>query len=151
MSNTIGYKRLSEVDVEKLKWMIGKDVNLSIYFIPHLAESHVSRSKSPPRDDWEQYGGYPGQVPGGYEFVDLRLVEVLGFEDEGSFFPTSIVGIEKKDNIPELTHMNIKTGVISYIQSIGHGDMRVYVGNEHIISIKKDEPRRIIRIAPSVD
>ncbi len=122
------YPRIGDDNIEKMRRYIGKEISLLEHTDSYIDPSSAPKGKAAERDDWEQYGGYPGRVEASTETIRTTLVAVVGNRKEDGLFPEYIIGKDDEG----LKAYPFRTWAVSWIQSV-HG------ANECLWSIRRGQ------------
>jgi hypothetical protein len=140
-----GHRSLTEDEVGRLKGFVGKEVELFTHTMSHIGPIGAPTSSgAASRDDWDQYGGYPGYMPGSGSTKKIVLLAIDGFENGGKVFPTRVIGSARgkgRGSYP------LKTGPISYIDAIKCGDVFLTLCDKSILDAPVTR-QRSVQIVP---
>jgi len=125
-----GYIPLDEQKIRAFEQFLYKEVDLTLQTVPHVNQILMPTGEAASREDWEQYGGYPGHEDGSAKVDQTILAAVWGFERGCENFPVQITGI---NNFEEQT-FPIKVDPVTYMESIKCGDVSVPLCDRGIIS-----------------
>lgn len=108
------HSKISEEDISRLEEYVGHEVKLCITTCAYIDPLVAPKGAAALRDDWDQYGGYPGYEKESSKLVTMTFDAVLGYEDGGKLYATHIKGIEsgKEACYP------LKMGLITYVASV---------------------------------
>lgn len=125
---------LKEAEVKGLEALLGGKINMIVTTLEHIDPLGAPKGPAAERDDWEQYGGYPGQTPESTQRVETVLMGIKGYKEGDEVHVTHIVGEEngvQKDYA-------LKQGEITYISAV-HGPTRTINIPKEILYEEIDE------------
>lgn len=117
----MAYPEIKREEIEKLKKYKNKEVTLTEWTAAYIDPLFAPRQEGASvRDDWEQYGGYPGRVEQSTSFINIILIALVGRIEEGKIVPEYIVG-KDKEGLKIFPHRTWAVSWITGVFSIGQG------------------------------
>ncbi|MDP2910340.1 MAG: hypothetical protein Q8N58_00950 [bacterium] len=135
----MAYPEIEREKVERLKSFVGKEIELAEYTSEYIDPLSAPKGQAASRDDWEQYGGYPGRTLESTRFIKIILVSIFGSEKEGKLFPEYIIGKDGEG----LKIYPYRTWAVSWIISVRFGDEILWNSGRGSLSDEEGKIRQI--------